>query len=357
MGMKHVHAPENQQQMGHEDSAKMGQKTLGHREVLYIKPFTKSIPPCQINTAIKRLKFQRFVMNSNHREMIGTLGYIWNHKLVSIGGVKLSLGNMLVALILLLFATRLSRLAARQINRRLILPFVPDKASQTTYQTFVFYGCLAAFVTLSLTIAGIPLTVFTVIGGALAIGVGFGSQNIVNNFISGIILLMEQPVRVGDVVELDSISGTVVSIGTRSTKIKNGDNKVFIVPNSFFLEKSVLNWSYQTSVLRTTIPFGVAYGSDVHLIEKICMDILQHTEGVEGTPEPKVLFNDFGDSNLNFELVFYCDIDKVSSLGEVRSHIRFKMEERFKNGGIEMAYPHRDVMLKLDRALDVKILS
>jgi small-conductance mechanosensitive channel len=127
-------------------------------------------------------------------DLLGPVVLIWNHKLFAIGGIKLSLGNLIMALTMLLFATRLSRAASRAIDRRLIRPFVEDRSSQHTYQTFAFYGCLAGFVTLSLAVAGIPLTVFTVFGGALAIGVGFGSQNIVNNFISGIILLVEKPI-------------------------------------------------------------------------------------------------------------------------------------------------------------------
>ncbi len=282
---------------------------------------------------------------------------LWHYKLLTISGFKLSFGNVIVALTLLLFATRLSRLATRLISKRLIIPFVQDKGSQTTYQTFAFYASLAIFVSLSLTIAGIPLTVFTVVGGALAIGVGFGSQNIVNNFISGVILLVEKPIRIGDIVELDNISGTVIVIGTRSTKIKNADNKVFIVPNSFFLEKSVLNWSYQTSIVRTFLEFGVAYGSDVKKVENICMDILLNTEGVEQPPMPKVLFENFGDSNLNFQLIFWCDMDKISTLGEIRSTIRFKIDAKFKEHKIEMAFPQRDMNLKVGNSLDVRIIT
>lgn len=290
------------------------------------------------------------------KEFLSTITLLWDHKLFTVAGIKISLGNLTIALILLLFATRLSRLVTRLINKRVIEPFVDDKSSQSTYQTFTFYGVLALFVTLSLTIAGIPLTVFTVVGGALAIGVGFGSQNIVNNFISGVIILVEQPVRVGDVVQVDGMTGTVLVIGTRSTKIKNADSKIFIIPNSFFLEKSVLNWSYETSTVRTTIDFGVAYGSDVRLVENICLDILLNTEGVEQRPMPKVLFENFGDSNLTFQLMFWCNLHEVSSLAEVRSAVRFKLDDKFRELGLSMAYPQRDMNLKIDRTLEVKLI-
>lgn len=290
-------------------------------------------------------------------EFLGPVALIWNHKLFTIAGIKLSLGNLIMALTMLLFATRLSRVATKAIDRRLIQPFVYDKSSQHTYQTFAFYGVLASFITLSLAIAGIPLTVFSVFGGALAIGVGFGSQNIVNNFISGIILLVEKPIKVGDIVELDNITGTVTSIGTRSTQVKTMEGKIFVVPNSFFLEKSVLNWSYENPLVRTNVIFGVAYGSDVRLVENVCMDILLNAEGILQDPIPQVFFNNFSDSNLEFQLMFWCNLNEVSSLAKVRSNVRFAIDEKFKVHKIEMAFPQRDLHFKMNKPMEVKVLS
>ncbi len=281
---------------------------------------------------------------------------LWNHKLITIAGVKLTLGSSILALFLLAFATRLSRLVVKIINRRLIEPFVDDHGARNTYQTFAFYGALAGVVTLSMTVAGIPLTVFTVVGGALAIGVGFGSQNIVNNFISGVILLVEQPIKVGDVVEVDGMSGVIESIGTRSTKIKNADDKIFIIPNSFFLEKAVLNGTYEASVVRNVIDFGVAYHSDVLKIENACLDILLNTDGVRQEPMPMVLFENFNESTLDFKMVFWADI-QVENVALIKSKIRYKVNEKFKELGVEMSFPQRDVHLKLSRPLDVKVIS
>ena len=290
-------------------------------------------------------------------EIFATLTALWSHKLITIAGVKLSFGNILLGLVCLLFATRISKLITRAINKRIIEKYVEDKSSQNTYQTFAFYGSLGLVVALSLTLAGIPLTVFTVVGGALAIGVGFGSQNIVNNFISGIIILIEKPVKVGDIVEVDGIIGMVTMIGTRSTKIRNADNKVFVVPNSFFLEKGITNWTFETKVLRTTVSFGVAYGTNANLVENVCMDILLNTEGIEQTPMPFVLFEDFADSTLVFNLIFFSDISKIPSLPIIRSTVRFKINERFKEHGIQMAFPQRDLNFNNAKPLEVKVLS
>ncbi len=297
------------------------------------------------------------MISQEWHEILSFISLLWKHKLFTIADIDIRLGNLVIALTLLLFASRLSKLAVKIINRRLIVRFVDDHASQTTYQTFAFYAVFALFVTMSLTVAGIPLTVFTVVGGALAIGVGFGSQNIVNNFISGVILLVEQPVKVGDVVELEGMIGSILSINTRSTKIKTADNKIYIVPNSFFLEKSVLNWTFEESMVRTTIQFGVAYGTDVRLVEKTCMEILHSLPGVEQTPVPHVFFEDFGDSNLTFALYFWCDLGKVEGLVHMRSAVRFEIDRRFRENKIEMAFPQRDMNLKVGRHLDVKIIS
>lgn len=296
-------------------------------------------------------------MDNGYKETLAIMSSMWKHKLITISGISLSLGNLLVALVLLLFAARLSKLISKLINKRLIMRFVEDKGSQVTYQTFSYYGSLALMVCLSLTIAGIPLTVFTVVGGALAIGVGFGSQNIVNNFISGVILLIEQPMRVGDTVEIDGVLGTVVSINTRSTKLRTPDNKIYIVPNSFFLEKGLLNSSFETPVLRGIVEFGVAYGSDTKLVENICMDVMLNNSGIEQNPVPLVLFSDFSESNLTFQMIFYCNTNQVPSINVVRSEVRFVLDKKFREMGIEMAFPQRDLNLKVRDSLNVRVLS
>lgn len=296
-------------------------------------------------------------MDNGYKETLAIMSSMWKHKLITIGGVSLSLGNVLVALFLLLFAARLSRLISRLLYKRVILRFVEDKGSQVSYQTFSYYGALALVVCLSLTIAGIPLTVFTVVGGALAIGVGFGSQNIVNNFISGVILLIEQPMRVGDTVQLDGVTGVVVSINTRSTKLRTVENKIYIVPNSFFLEKGVLNFNFETTILRAVVDFGVAYGSDTKLVENVCMDVMLNNPGIEQTPVPIVLFSEFAESNLSFQMIFYCNVDLVPTLNHVRSEVRYTLDKKFRELGIEMAFPQRDLNLKVRDSLNVRVLS
>jgi len=296
-------------------------------------------------------------MLQTYHEITEPLSLVWNHKLFTLGGVKLSLGNLTLALTLLLFATRLSRRVAKFIDRKLIQKFVPDQGIQMTYQTFVFYVCLLINVTIALGIAGIPLTVFTVFGGALAIGVGFGSQNIVNNFISGVIIMAERPIRVGDIVQLDAITGTVIAIGTRSTHIRNGEGKIFVVPNSFFLEKSVLNWTYENSRLKDQVNFGVDYNSDVKLVESLTLQLLKDEPGILQDPAPFVLFDNINLNSLDFQAHFYCSLKYEKSSAQIKSSLRFKLKEKFKEHHIDMAHPQRDMNLKVSDALEVKILT
>jgi potassium-dependent mechanosensitive channel len=291
----------------------------------------------------------------NWKEILSGISYVWHKKLLTIQGIKLSFGNLFLGLLLLLMATRLSKLVSKWISKKLIVPMVQDKSAISVYQTFAFYGVQATFIVAALTIAGIPLSVFTVIGGALAIGVGFGSQNIVNNFISGLILMIERPVKVGDVVEIDGFSGTIISIGTRSTKLKTPDNKHFVVPNSFFLEKSVLNWTYVDPVVRTEIKLGVAYNSDLNLVKGVTQKVLDQNPLVEKSRAPHILFEDFGDSALILRIVFWCDLEKIDTTAELRSDLRFAINEAYRQNHIEMSYPQRDVNFKTATPLDIRI--
>lgn len=282
---------------------------------------------------------------------------MWNHKLFTIQGVKLSLGNIILALVLLGFANRGSKIVARWVMRKLIEPFVPDPTVSNTYRRLVHTAIFSLFVVMSLTVAGIPLTIFTVIGGALAIGIGFGSQNIVNNFISGLIMMVEQPLKVGDVVEINGISGTVIEIGTRATRFRTAESKVWIIPNSMFLENPVQNWTNTDAIVRTEVSVGVSYTSDAEKVRQLALKVMQEMSFVEKTPMARVMFDDFGDNALIFRLQFWADSDKVESLQQCRSDVRFALEKAFREAHIEMSYPQRDLHLRSATPLEVRIRS
>ncbi|MFP5458557.1 MAG: mechanosensitive ion channel family protein [Bacteriovoracia bacterium] len=282
---------------------------------------------------------------------------LWHLKLITVQNVQLTLGNVTLALVMLLLTNRLAKLLSRFILKRLVLPFHPDSQAMNTYRRLIYTTNFVLFFVISLSIAGIPLTVFTVVGGALAIGVGFGSQNIVNNFISGLILMAEKPLEVGDVVEIDNITGTVLEIGTRATKIRTVESKIWIIPNSMFLEKAVLNWTNGSSIVRTDVSVGVAYGSDLEKVKQLSLKVLQDMAFVEPSPHARVIFDDFGESALTFRLLFWADLDKVDSLMECRSEVRFALDKVFREAQIEISFPQRDFHLRSSAPLEVKISS
>ena len=263
---------------------------------------------------------------------------IWNIELYNTGSMVLTLGNVVMALLLLLITSRISKFLAAIINNRFIARFVHDTDAQATYMQIVYAILFVLMVCISLTVAGIPLTIFTVVGGALAIGVGFGSQNIVNNFISGVILRLEKPIRIGDNIAIDNVSGKVIGITTRSTRIRNAENKIHIIPNSFFLEKMVLNSNFETTTYRTVLDFGVSYSADSKKVEEICYKLLSNSHSIAKNPLPAVFFNEFTETKLQFRLVFYIN-STLYSIDEIKSNLRHQICEQFRDVGVDMSPP------------------
>jgi len=294
-------------------------------------------------------------MNFEHASLTEIIPQIWSLKLFTIQDIDLTLGSVGLALMLLVGASRLARYLTRLAVKRILIPFVHDQQAIATYTKLIFVAHFLVLFLISLSIAGIPLSVFTVVGGALAIGVGFGSQNIVNNFISGVILMVEKPLKVGDVVGLDSIQGTVLEIGTRATRIRTTENKIWLVPNSRLLENPIINWKTGSSLVRTEVIVGVAYGSDVERVRTLALKVLQDMPFIEATPAARVIFDDFGDSALIFKLFFWADLDKVDSLMECRSQIRFAVDRVFREAQIEISFPQRDLHLRSATPLEVRL--
>ncbi len=196
-----------------------------------------------------------------------------------------------------------------------------------------------------LELLNVPLTAFAFISGAVAIGVGFGAQNIINNFISGWILMWERPIRIGDFFEIGDVKGTVETINTRSTRIRRTDGVHLLIPNSHLLENMVVNWTLIDKLARGLIRVGVAYGSPVKKVAELIEKAANLHPNIHHQPEPLVIFEDFGDSALIFDLYFWIDTFGETDLRIVRSDIRFKIDELFAEEGIVIAFPQQDVHL------------
>jgi small-conductance mechanosensitive channel len=270
------------------------------------------------------------------------------------GKPLITVGTLSGGLILLglgyLAAGMISRWVAAKLLSRLGL----NRSAVSPVQSLTFYALLATFTMLSLNVLNVPLTVFSFLGGALAIGAGFGSQNIVNNFISGMILLVERPIRVGDVIQIDNLTGSVTQIGARSTKIATASNHEIIVPNSRLLETSVINWTLTDDMVGCIVAVGIAYGSPTREAERLLLQAAAEHPDVLRDPKPVVLFADFASDALIFELRFWVHLQQ-SRKGEVESDLRFAIDRLLGDHGIVIAYPQRDVHLNLLRPVEVRL--
>jgi small-conductance mechanosensitive channel len=192
---------------------------------------------------------------------------------------------------------------------------------------------------------GVNLNSLEVVGGALGIGVGFGLQAIVGNFVAGLVLLVEQPIKLGDRVEVGGTFGDVVRLRGRSTWIQTNDNVVIIVPNSEFIDQRVINWTANDRQVRISLPVGVGYGSDPQEVRELLSQIaIQHSD-VLADPAPEIIFLDFGDSSLDFELRVWT-VRQVQTPQRLKSDLYFAIFETFREKGIEIPFPQRDLHLK-----------
>lgn len=221
-------------------------------------------------------------------------------------------------------------------------------ASADTIHLFkrLFYIVAGAIlIVTTLDVMNVPLTAFAFLSGAVAIGVGFGAQNIINNFISGWILMWERPIRIGDFLEVDGARGSVETINTRSTRIRRVDGVHMLIPNSKLLENTVVNWTLIDNLTRTSVRVGVAYGSDCKLVARLIEQATQQQEDILTEPKPVVIFDDFGDNALMFETFFWVNATKERDLRVIRSQVRFTIDELFAEHDIVIAFPQRDVHL------------
>jgi small-conductance mechanosensitive channel len=282
---------------------------------------------------------------------------VWNYVLMTVEESSITVGKVIVALLLLVLGAWMSRRLSRLFARRVLRRFKLEEGAVAALQTLTSYLLLLAFFLWALWLVNIPLTVFTFLGGAVAIGIGFGSQNIVNNFMSGLILIAERPVKVGDLIDIDGTYGRVETIGPRSTRVRSGDNTHVILPNSTLLESKVLNWTVSDNVIRTSMDVGVAYGSDVAEVKRRLEQALAESERVLETPAPEILFIDFGDNALLFRALFWTRVSMPLDQARAQSEVRFRVDALFREAGVEIAFPQRDVHLDAAGPLEVRVVE
>ncbi|QFU75107.1 mechanosensitive ion channel [Halioglobus maricola] len=262
--------------------------------------------------------------------------------LLDIGESGLTIGELLSVAALVLLGAFLIVWSGRIIREKLGRKKVNADLLQVISRAYIILG----FVVLSaiaLDILGIPLAAFAFVSGAIAIGVGFGAQNIINNFISGWILMWERPIRIDDFLEIGDVRGNVESINTRSTCIRRVDGVRLLVPNSYLLENTVTNWTLIDKLVRTSVRVGVEYGSDVNLVTELLKQAAEEHTDVLKEPGYAVLFDDFGDSSLIFELNVWALATAERGLRLIRSDLRYRIDALFRANNVVISYPQRDV--------------
>jgi small-conductance mechanosensitive channel len=263
--------------------------------------------------------------------------------LFTIGGTQVGIASVVGFLVILLVSWIVSRVLQRMLARFFRQRQV-EQGVQYALNRLLHYAILAVGGMVALQNLGISITALAGLGAILAVGIGFGLQNIAQNFVSGLILLLERPIKKGDFVEVGETRGTVRSIHARATVITTLDNVDILVPNGDLITEPVVNQTYRDRQLRIRIEVGVAYGSDTELVRQTLLRVAAEHPSVVRKQEAAVIFEDFGDSSLDFTLMAW--IDNPEAQRRVGSDLRFAIDRAFRDVGIEIPFPQRDLHLR-----------
>jgi small-conductance mechanosensitive channel len=266
----------------------------------------------------------------------------WNAPLP---GVTLSLFQIFLLIALLIAVFWISSQTKRFLFNRFLAKSGLDRSLQYAIAQIVSNVVLIVGIFIVLDNAGIHLGALTVFAGAVGVGVGFGLQNIASNFISGLVILAERPITVGDRVEVAGIAGQVQHIRARSTVIVTNDNITMIVPNTKFIDSPVTNWTYGDPRVRFRLPVGVAYGSDVNKVREALLAAASENANTLKDPAPSVFLEKFGENSIDFELVVWSS-EMSYRPRRYRSDLNFAMEQKLREAGIEIAFPQRDLHIR-----------
>jgi len=266
----------------------------------------------------------------------------WNTPLP---GVKLSLLQIFILIALLVGVFWLSSRTKRFLFNRLLARSGLDRALQHAIAQIVGYVVLIVGILVVLDNSGIHLGTLAVFAGAVGVGVGFGLQNIVSNFISGLVILAERPITIGDRIEVAGIVGQVERIRARSTVIRTNDNIMMIVPNTKFIDSPVTNWTYGDRRVRFRIPVSVAYGSDIAKVRDTLLAVAGENLHTLKEPAPSAFLENFGENAIEFKLVVWSS-EMSARPSRYRSDINFAIAAKFREAGIEMPFPQRDLHIR-----------
>ena len=271
---------------------------------------------------------------------------LWNREVMVVGEVGVTFGKIVTALFFFSIGLWVALAVSRRFEALLTGSFHYGLAQARTVKRWLLALIILILLLISLHLVNIPLTAFAFLGGALAIGVGFGTKTLIQNLISGLMVLGERKIRVGDTIEVRGMLGEVSSIDLRSTTVRAFDGVESVIPNSFLIEEQVINWTHSDKEKRRTVVVGVAYGTSTRLVADVLLECACRHGKILAKPAPDVLFTDFGDSSLDFELRFWVDMGSGASGPAVESDLRHMIAKAFEEAGIEVPFPQRDLHLK-----------
>jgi small-conductance mechanosensitive channel len=278
------------------------------------------------------------VLNANVRRFLQ-----W--PLFTIGNVPLTPLFLIKCTVFLILLSFFSRLFRRFLAKKVLTHTSMDRGHQYALVRGAGYIIFLLGLIIGLDTTGLNLRSLLVLGGALGVGIGFGLQNIVANFVAGIVILWEGPVKVGDFIDVGNTHGEVIRIGARGTWVRTYDNEVIIVPNSEFINIRVANWTANDRIVRMTIPLGVSYESDLEMVREVLLDIAKRNEQVIADPAPAVLVTGFGDNSVNISLRVSTTI-MTDRTGSLKSDLFMKIFRVFRERKIEMPFPQQDVRVR-----------
>lgn len=300
---------------------------------------------------------------------LGVARAVWNFELftaedsLELDGRKVTVtrsvtvGKSVGAILLLVLGYLVVAWLLRRLERAMVARLKAEPAVARIARRWLQFLLIAMLFVLALDLVKIPLTVFAFLGGALAIGFGFGAQNLLKNLMSGIMLLVERPLKVGDIVEIGGVVGTVTNISIRASTIRSANGIETLVPNSTLIESNVTNWTLSNQRVRREMKVSVAYGSDTRKVSDTLLAVADRHGHVLKEPAPRVIFEDFGADGLAFTLEFWIDFGKGADSRLIASDLRFMTEKALAEAGIGIPFPQRDVHLDASRPLPVEVVA
>ncbi|MEQ9404203.1 MAG: mechanosensitive ion channel [Cyclobacteriaceae bacterium] len=279
------------------------------------------------------------------KDFLVSVGELFTTTLFKLGESEISLGTLLYFVIAFTLLSFLSKRIRSILTNKVLVRANVELGARNSIGIIARFSFLFLGTIIIIQSAGVDLSSLSLLAGALGVGIGFGLQNITDNFISGIIILFEKPIKVGDRIVVGDIEGDVINISFRATTILTNENISIIVPNSEFISSRVINWSHNDRNIRFDIPVGVSYKEDPVRVREILLQVAAENSHVLKKPEPHVFFDEFADSSLNFTLAIWTSshTDKPRRL---KTEIYFSVFEKFKEYGIEIPYPQRDIHIK-----------